>query len=149
MAPSGRRSTRRKKTSPARRKRRPRGPQALKKRVIALHVDDLYELRSRVEGLTCAALVVNDRGAYVWANRAACRLTGYSRKQLLSLSVWDVIPPEREHETDVLWRSFLRAKTQSGTIKLKTRDDQQVAADYAARVNVVPGAHVSLLKRVR
>jgi PAS domain-containing protein len=122
---------------------------ALKKRVIALDVADFYELRSRLEALTCAALVADDRGAYVWANRAACRLTGYSRKQLLSLSVWDLIPPERERETDVLWRTFLRAKTQSGTLKLQTHEKGLVAADYAARVNIVPGAHVSLLKRAR
>jgi PAS domain S-box-containing protein len=94
-----------------------------------------------------AALVANAEGRYVAANRAASELTGYGQQELLSLSVWDLTPPAGERDVDVLWRAFLQQREQSGVYTLVTRDGRTVEAPYAARAHVLPGLHLSLLKR--
>jgi PAS domain S-box-containing protein len=94
-----------------------------------------------------AALVANSEGRYVAVNRAASELTGYGQQELLSLSVWDLTPPAGERDVDVLWRAFLQQREQSGVYTLVTRDGRTVEAPYAARAHVLPGLHLSLLKR--
>jgi PAS domain S-box-containing protein len=94
-----------------------------------------------------AALVANTEGRYVAANRAASVLTGYGQQELLTLSVWDLTPPAGERDVDVLWRAFLQQREQSGVYTLVTRDGRTVEAPYAARAHVLPGLHLSLLKR--
>ena len=94
-----------------------------------------------------AALVANTEGRYVAANRAASELTGYGQQELLTLSVWDLTPPAGERDVDVLWRAFLQQREQSGVFTLVTRDGRTVEAPYAARAHVLPGFHLSLLKR--
>jgi PAS domain S-box-containing protein len=94
-----------------------------------------------------AALVANTQGAYVAANRAASELTGYDQHELLTLSVWDLTPTVSEAEADILWRAFLQQREQSGVYTLVTKDGRTVEAAYAARAHVLPGLHLSLLKR--
>jgi PAS domain S-box-containing protein len=94
-----------------------------------------------------AALVANTEGRYVAANRAASELTGYGQQELLTLSVWDLTPPAGERDVDVLWRAFLQQREQSGVYTLVTRYGRTVEARYAARAHVLPGLHLSLLKR--
>src|SRR3954463_15516315 len=69
-----------------------------------------------------AALVANTQGGYVAANRAASELTGYGRQELLTMSVWDLTPTVNEGHAEILWRSFLQQREQSGVYSLVTKD---------------------------
>jgi PAS domain S-box-containing protein len=109
----------------------------------------LETLSKRIRDLPVAALVTDKTGAYVIANAVASRLTGYSADELRSMSVWDVSLPVQEHETDVLWRNFVHAGTQRGTVKLKRKNGTVVSARYVAKSNVLPGFHISLLQRAK
>jgi len=102
-----------------------------------------------VRDLRVAALVTDKTGSYVMANPGASRLTGYSADELRKMSVWDLSLPAKERETDVLWRNFVQAGTQRGTIKLKNKKGAVVSANYVAKSHVLPGLHISLLRRAK
>lgn len=104
-------------------------------------------LRQLVAPLPFCALAANDAGRYVAANRAASKLTGYSDPELRRLSVWDLTPPDHKRDFELLWRAFLRLKEQTGDYLLVTKDGRTVSTAYAARAHVLPGLHLSLLRR--
>lgn len=102
-------------------------------------------LRRLIEAVPFAALIADDSGRYVLANRAASRLTGYSGAELRRLSVWDLTPRDDERDTDVLWRAFLRQRAQTGVYTIRTKPGKIVNAHYVAQAHLLKGLHVSLL----
>jgi PAS domain-containing protein len=73
-------------------------------------------------------------------------LTKYSAEELRRLSVWQLTPGVNEDEAETLWRAFRQQRAQSGDYQLMTKDGQVVTAKYAARANILPRLHVSLLE---
>jgi PAS domain-containing protein len=132
--------------SPARKKARPINKRAslVETHLARLPVHgSLKPLLRYLDHLPVAALVADNTGAYVAANRAAVRLVGYTADELRAMSTWDLVTTDDEHEIEVLWRNFLRGGTQRGTISLRTKK----GADYgpvcgagtrAARISPVP-----------
>lgn len=102
-------------------------------------------LRDLVDPLPFAALVANNQARYVVANRIASEMTGYSNRELIASSVWELTPPNHERDFEVLWRAFLEQREQRGDYRLLTKDGRTVSARYAARAHVLPGLHLSLL----
>lgn len=95
-----------------------------------------------------AVLFADNTGRYIGANPAASELTGYSRRELLSSSVFDITPPLDEKDITLLWRAFLRTGRQGGEIVIHRRDGAQVSGRYMAMTNVIPGVHVSVLAKI-
>jgi PAS domain S-box-containing protein len=95
-----------------------------------------------------AVLFSDNTGRYVGANASAAELTGYSRRELLNASVFDITPPVDEREVEILWRAFLRTGRQDGEVTLRRRDGSQVVSRYLAATNLVPGIHVSVLAKI-
>src|SRR3954464_6104270 len=69
-----------------------------------------------------AILIANDRARYVEVNRAATVLTGYSRSELLGMSVWDLTPEPNKSTGMTAWKEFLRTGEQSGAYPLRRKD---------------------------
>lgn len=113
----------------------------------AVAADGEAILRGLVEALPCAALAADSKGRYVVANPAASALTGYSNEQLRALSVWELTPPDLEHDAEKLWRAFLQLREQTGFYILIAQDGRAVWTAYAASADVLPGLHVSLMSR--
>ena len=95
-----------------------------------------------------AVLLADNTGRYIGANAAATELTGYSRRELLSSSVFDITPPVDEKDVALLWRAFLRTGRQEGEIIIKRRDGSQVSGHYMATTHVIPGVHVSVMAKL-
>jgi PAS domain S-box-containing protein len=95
--------------------------------------------------LPVAILIADNRGRYVDANRAAIELTGYSRRELLTRSVWDLTPDVRQPLGRRLWREFLERGRMAGWYQVVRSGGQIVRARYVAVANVLPGIHVSAL----
>jgi len=95
-----------------------------------------------------AVMFLDNTGRYVGANASAAELTGYSRRELLMASIFDITPPIDEREVEILWRAFLRTGRQDGEVTLRRRDGSQVVSRYLATTNVVPGVHVSVLAKI-
>lgn len=95
-----------------------------------------------------AVLFADNTGRYIGANPAASELTGYSRRELLSSSVFDITPPVDEKDVTLLWRAFLRTGRQGGDIVIYRRDGTEISGRYMAVTNVIPGVHVSVLAKI-
>ena len=95
-----------------------------------------------------AVLFSDNTGRYVGANAAAAELTGFSRRELLAASVFDITPPPDEKDVALLWRAFLRMGRQDGEIVIRRRDGTHVSSRYMAATNVVPGVHVSVMAKI-
>lgn len=95
-----------------------------------------------------AVLFADSTGRYIGANPAALELTGYSRRELLSSSVFDITPPVDEKDVTLLWRAFLRTGRQGGDIVIYRRDGTEISGRYVAVTNVIPGVHVSVMAKI-
>jgi PAS domain S-box-containing protein len=110
------------------------------------------ELRKRAEtvrealaGLSAGVLIANDSGRYIDANRGAALLTGYTRAELLRMSVWDLTPRTHRGRGERLWRDFMSRGRMAGMYPIRRKDGRIVRPRYAAASNVLPGVHVSVL----
>jgi PAS domain S-box-containing protein len=117
---------------------------ALQRVVVGVQQDG-RTLEQMIDGLPFAAFVANDAGVFVMVNRAASSLTGYSSSELLKLSVWHITPDVHEREAETLWRAFRQQSEQTGTYRVLRKNGATVVSHYAAKTNVVPGLHVSIL----
>jgi len=116
------------------------------------HVTDDRVRRGEAEALLAslstvpvAILVANAGAHYVDANRAAALLTGYTRRQLLRMSVWDLTPERNRDEGLAQWRRFLQDGEMSGKYRIRCRNGRVQTATFVALANVMPGLHVSAL----
>lgn len=92
-----------------------------------------------------AVLIANDRARYVEANAAATVLTGYTRSELLRMSVWDLTPAPKQSTGMTAWNAFLQTGVQSGVYPLRRKDGTVVRAKYFATAHVLPSLHLSAL----
>jgi PAS domain S-box-containing protein len=94
-----------------------------------------------------AVLIANNRARYVDVNRAATKLTGYSRAELLRMSLTDLTPEPRLSVGKRLWKAFLKRGRMSGAYRLRHKNGTIITTRYFAAANVLPGVHVSALAR--
>ncbi len=104
----------------------------------------LTALRSRLNRLTIAALAADDHGAYVAVNEAAASISGFSVRDLQTMSVWDLTPAADTRNGRQLWAAFLEAGEQRGICSLQGLTRSARVA-YLALAHVLPHVHVSLL----
>jgi PAS domain S-box-containing protein len=139
--------------------RQSRGGAAIRSRLTKLLADAHKQSRSRdrvdyavllplLNKSPSAALLVDKMGVFVFTNAAASRLTGYTNRELRGMSFLQLTPNVREGEADLLWRAFVERGEQSGTYQVLAKGGRIVDAVYAAKTNVVPGFHLSLLQRL-
>ena len=100
---------------------------------------------ARLADAPVAILIANDRARYVEVNAAAITLTGYTRSELLRMSVWNLTPEQNRTGGMILWEAFLRQGEQSGTYHLRRKDGTLVATTYFATAHVLPSLHLSAL----
>lgn len=81
-------------------------------------------------------LVADENMRYLAASDAACELLGYSREELLGLSVPDLVVETNAAE---LYDEFMRDHEQRGKITLRCRDGSSLEAHYDARPTEVSG----------
>ncbi|HKI88621.1 MAG TPA: PAS domain S-box protein, partial [Draconibacterium sp.] len=60
------------------------------------------KFRSYIDNAPDGIFVADETGRYVEVNEAACRITGYSKKELLKMSISDILPHESVEEGLVL-----------------------------------------------
>ncbi|MBS1791740.1 MAG: PAS domain S-box protein [Acidobacteria bacterium] len=112
----------------------------------------LCESQTRLEMLfqhtEDAILFVNDQARFVDANPSACRLTGFTRTELLQKTVWNLTPLlERERGTR-LWGEFIRSGTLSGVYELLCKGGSVRTVELQAVANIQPGLHLSVLNDI-
>jgi PAS domain S-box-containing protein len=128
----------------------PRAQRTLQRRLLDLQelakyyrsdADGQTRLRQLIDRLQVAIFAVDEEGHCIAASQGATTLTGYSRLQLLTSSVFDpgfaggYVSKER-------WRRFLAHRQYTGTTTITNRDGADVTVNAAAVAEIMPGFHV-------
>jgi PAS domain S-box-containing protein len=122
----------------------------LRRRLRGLpHPTMLATLQQSLDDLPVAALAADNTGRYVAANREAVALTGFSRDDLLRMTVKELTPAMRQDTAAALWERFISSGTQAGDYVLLRKDGSAVGVHYAAYASVAPGVHISILTPVQ
>ena len=82
---------------------------------------------------------------YVEVSDAVCRLLGYSRKELLAMTIDDVTAPELRSLVPETFREYVTQGELEGDYSLVAKDDSQVPIHYRSRV-YPDGCHVARWK---
>ncbi|HMQ56020.1 MAG TPA: PAS domain S-box protein, partial [Anaerolineae bacterium] len=102
-------------------------------------------LQALFEHALDAILLADDEMHWVEANPAACTLLGYSREELLRLTVLNLTLDHDRNLTQEIWRAFISDGRQKGEYTLLRRDETTIAVEYRAVANIVPGLHLAIL----
>jgi CheY-like chemotaxis protein len=94
--------------------------------------------------LEVAIFAIDGDGHCIAASRGAMMLTGYSRPQLLTGSVFHV-RFAGGHMSDERWRGFLARRQYAGTTTITNRAGEDVIVHAAAAAEIMPGFHVAAL----
>ena len=87
---------------------------------------------------------MDDAGRYVDANPAACRLLGYTRDELVRLTVSDVTPGADRDRIPELMSRFLAAGTLCGEYTLVCKGGATRAVEYRSVASILPGLHLGV-----
>ena len=102
-------------------------------------------LLAHLASIPVALLVANSRARYVDVNQAALLLTGFTRRELLARSVWDLTVDADATAGKAMWQRFLEAGELAGDYDLRRKDGRIVHTTFFAAAHVLPGLHVSAL----
>jgi PAS domain S-box-containing protein len=85
-------------------------------------------LGEALEHAPVGALVLDEAGHYLAANRMACRLTGYSREELLGLRPTDLaVDPTSVAE---VLRAMTLGELDHGATRIRCKDGKCVSVEY-------------------
>ncbi|MEA2553898.1 MAG: hypothetical protein QOJ65_2074 [Fimbriimonadaceae bacterium] len=104
--------------------------------------------RAIFENAQDAILLADDNSRYIDANPAACKLTGYSKEELLGMSVQDLTPHELAEQYKSSWSDFRQTGVMGGLYPILRKDGTQAVAQFRAVADVMPGVHVSILQDI-
>jgi PAS domain S-box-containing protein len=128
-----------------------RARRALKRRLVELQEVARYyrpdpegqaRLRQLIDRLQVAIFAVDEHGQCIAASDGATILTGYSRQQLLTTSVFQAgfAGGRVSHER---WRGFLANRHYAGITTITNRAGADVPVHAAAVAEILPGLHVA------
>jgi PAS domain S-box-containing protein len=103
-------------------------------------------LGEAIEHAPVPVFVADEEGHYVAVNQAACSLLGFSRAELLRLSVGEVA---QYAEAGVEWDEMSRDGARVGRSTLTRKDGTSVEFEYAAGATTVAGMAVFVSVGVR
>jgi PAS domain S-box-containing protein len=131
----------------------PRAERTLKRRLLDIQElarfyppdgDGQRRLRCLIDRLQVAIFAVDAQGHCIAASQGATRLTGYSRRQLLTTSVFDARFGGRQL-SDQRWHRFLAHRHYAGTTTITNRSGEDLRVHAAAVAEIMPGFHVVAL----
>jgi two-component system, cell cycle sensor histidine kinase and response regulator CckA len=112
--------------------------------------EQLHASQARLQALfdhsNDAILLADDQGCYVDVNPAACRMLGYTRRELIGLHSRSIFAEGDRSWAEGAWAEFLTRGTQGGECKLRRRDGSTLRADYSGIAHILPGLHLSILR---
>ncbi len=81
--------------------------------------------RSYIDNAPDGIFIADEEGRYVQVNDAACRITGYSREELLRMRIIDLLPPERVSEAAESYAQLDRTGHSSSESVFLRKDGEQ------------------------
>ena len=81
--------------------------------------------RGYIDHAPHGVFVTDPEGNYLDVNEAACRITGYSRDEILSMNVAEFSPPELQGSARDRYKMFLRSGSLTSTVPFVRKDGSQ------------------------
>jgi PAS domain S-box-containing protein len=110
--------------------------------------ESTHRLQTLFDNAQDTILVAGDDARYLDCNPAAVELLGYSREELLQMTVFDLIPSDNAEEAKRAWSAMSTLGRLSGEIELVHKDGRQVIGEFRAVANVLPGQHLSIIRDI-
>jgi PAS domain S-box-containing protein len=88
--------------------------------------------RTVFQNSAVAKVMADDEGNYIDANESACELLGYSKEELIGLSIKDVVIGQEESPRET-YRKFKKKGFQTGVVKLLKKNGEVRYAEYYAK----------------
>jgi PAS domain S-box-containing protein len=114
--------------------------------------DDLRRSRALFKAIFDNALdaimIADNDGKLTDVNPTACRLTGYSREELLQLTIFNLGSTEFRGESQGMWREFMTRGSQFGQYGITCKDGATLNVEYSAVANFLPGLHLSVMRDI-
>ena len=111
-------------------------------------IDTREVIEQILDNATTAMLIVDDKRAFVAANKALLDLLGATIEDLKPMSIDDVVPDHLKSTVTERFERFLEHGSQWGPVQLTTPGGRQLAVIYNATASIMPGMHlVELLAR--
>lgn len=107
------------------------------------HPENLY--RAIFQTAQQAILVINKNNQYIDANPSACKLLGYSREELLTLSPADILAEEDKRNKSVRNRFYSDGYANS-IYRLRKKNGEFIYAEFSSVANVIDGVHVAFVR---
>lgn len=83
---------------------------------------------------TSEGILLDDgTGRYIEANPEACSMLGYTRDELLKLSVYDIVTDESQQQNPLHWEEIKMRRTIRLTRSLRRKDGQVIVCDMSVR----------------
>jgi PAS domain S-box-containing protein len=89
-------------------------------------------------------LIVDDERRYTDVNAAAVDTLGYTRDELLTMRIDDLLPPEDRPLVEASWHAFLTVRTVRASGRLLCADGSYRAGDFHSRAEFTPGRHLTV-----
>ncbi|MCF8223961.1 MAG: PAS domain-containing sensor histidine kinase [Bacteroidales bacterium] len=89
-------------------------------------------IRSIMENSADAIFLTDRKGKYLYSNKAASRLLGYSPKEIMNITIADISPPEKLDEHREIFSNILNRGSRFIEIELKKKDGNYVPVDLNA-----------------
>lgn len=105
-------------------------------------------LRAVFENSLDGMILMDDTGRYVDVNPSGCEMLGYTREELLRLTVFDVTPPESRAPARALLGQFLTAGTLSGEYTVVCKNGSRRHLEFRSVANILPGLHLGVHRDV-
>ncbi len=91
--------------------------------------ESVERYRAYFENAPNAMFVVNADGKYIEVNEAACRLTGYTRDELLSMAIFELVPPDSPPE---IFTALKKTGKTRGEIVIQRKDGANLESSIDA-----------------
>ncbi|MCP2730787.1 PAS domain S-box protein [Limnofasciculus baicalensis] len=135
-----------------------------------LHIEPLFGAAGEIFGITGAATnitelrtqtqllqaifyesldsiaIADNWGNYIEVNPAACKLFGFSADELLFKHIADFMPPNFDFEA--AWQTFQEKGQLTEEIQIVLPDGTVRDIEFAAKTNVLPGQHLSIIRDI-
>ncbi|MBP6672690.1 MAG: PAS domain S-box protein, partial [Bacteroidetes bacterium] len=119
-------------------------PASAKKTKQLLFSDERY--RKFFSMTTDSTILADDSGRCLDANSSACSLLGFSRKDLMSRSIVNIIAESDAGTFRSFWKKFLKDGSMTGELLLKTRSGRERFVEIRSVANVSDGVHVVTIR---
>ena len=93
-------------------------------------------------------LIADNEGRFIEVNETACKKLGFSRDELLNMSVTDITFGPMKSYGNKKWAEFIKAGIDEGEYVLQTKTGKILYTEYKAIANIRTGEHLSVLRDV-